>query len=72
MRQGCDAFGSFIVMNNDWQFFALPFSEMRQEGWGKQAPFFDTQHISNLTFYYGVGVWDIWIDDIAYYKRSAE
>jgi hypothetical protein len=69
---GCDAFGSFAILNNDWQFFALPFEEMRQAGWGKKAPFFDLQNISNLTFFYGQGTWDIWIDDIAYYKRSAQ
>ncbi len=69
---GCDAFGSFAILNNDWQFITLPFDEMRQGGWGKKAPYFDTQHLSNLTLGYGQGIWDIWIDDIAYYKRSAQ
>ncbi len=69
---GCDTFGTFIELNNDWQFITLPFEQMRQEGWGKRAPFFDIQHISNLTLFYGPGVWDIWIDDIAFYKRSPQ
>jgi len=70
--QGCDSFGTFVVLNTDWQYFTLPFEEMRQAGWGKRAPFFDIQHISNLTFFYAQGVWDIWIDDISFYKRSAQ
>jgi hypothetical protein len=69
---GCDSFGSYVELNPIWQFVTLPFEEMRQAGWGKRAPFFDIQHISNLTFFYGPGVWDIWIDDIAFYKRSSQ
>ncbi len=69
---GCDTFGTFVQLNNDWQFITLPFEEMRQEGWGKRAPYFDIQHISNLTLFYGPGVWDIWIDDISFYRRSPQ
>lgn len=69
---GCDTFGTFIELNTNWQYVALPFEQMRQEGWGKRAPFFDIQHISNLTLFYGPGVWDIWIDDIAFYQRSSQ
>ncbi len=68
--QGCDAFGIFTALNTNWQFFTMPFEEMRQAGWGKRAPFFDIQHISNLTFFYAQGIWDIWIDDISFYRRS--
>ena len=68
----CDAFGTFTALNTNWQFFMMPFEEMRQAGWGKRAPFFDIQHISNLTFFYSQGIWDIWIDDIAFYKRSSQ
>lgn len=67
---GCDSFGAYAQVNTDWQFFTLPFAEMRQAGWGKRAPFLDIQHLSNLTFFYAQGTWSIWIDDIAFYKRS--
>ena len=69
--QGCDSFGSFVTLDSDWHFYALPFEEMRQAGWGKRAPYFDIQHISNLTFFYAQGLWNVWIDDISFYKRSA-
>jgi len=68
----CDQFGTFIQVNQNWQYFMLPFEEMRQEGYGKKAPYLDLQHLSNLTFFYGQGNWDIWIDDVAFYKRSAK
>ena len=70
--QGCDAFGTFTSLNTNWQFFTMPFEEMRQAGWGKRAPFFDIQHISNLTFFYAQGIWDIWIDDISFYRRGPQ
>ena len=69
---GCDTFGTFVDLTQNWQFIMLPFEEMRQEGWGKRAPFFDIRHISNITFFYGPGSWDIWIDDIAFYKRGPQ
>jgi len=72
LGKDCDQFGTFIQVNQDWQLFMLPFDEMRQEGYGKKAPFFDLQHLSNLTFFYGQGSWEIWVDDIAFYKRSAQ
>ena len=69
---GCDSFGSYVDLNSDWHFFALPFEEMRQAGWGKRAAFFDIQHISNLTFFYTQGSWDIWLDDIAFCKQGPQ
>jgi hypothetical protein len=69
---GCDTFGTFIELNSNWQFITLPFEQMRQEGWGKRAPFFDIQHISNLTLFYAQGIWDIWIDDISFYRRGPQ
>ena len=72
LGKDCDQFGTFIQVNQDWQYVMLPFEEMRQEGYGKKAPFFDLQHLSNVTFFYGQGIWDIWIDDVAFYKRSAQ
>jgi hypothetical protein len=68
-RSGCDKFGSYVINGSDWKFFRLPFSEMRQSGWGRPAPFFDVNGILSIVFAYEVGSWDIWIDDVALYKR---
>jgi hypothetical protein len=69
---GCDAFGSYVDLNSDWHFFTLPFDEMRQAGWGRRAAYFDIQHLTGLTFFYTQGSWDIWLDDIALYKRGPQ
>lgn len=66
-REGCDKWGSFATLGQQWRFFTLPFIEMRQAGWGKTAPDFETWALRSVAFTYGVGTWDLWIDDIAYY-----
>ena len=33
--EGCDKYGSFVIMNPNWRFFRLAFDEMRQKGFGK-------------------------------------
>jgi hypothetical protein len=66
---GCDKFGNYVLNTHDWHFFRLPFSEMRQSGWGRTAEYFDTQGILSIVFSYEVGSWNIWIDDVALYKR---
>lgn len=59
------------VVGPDWQLFALPFSELRQAGWGRSSPALDVAALRSLTLLFPEGVWDIWIDDIAYYRRPA-
>jgi len=67
-REGCDKYGSFVIMNPNWRFFHLPFAEMRQKGFGKNAPPLDVTCIRSIEIGYGVGTWDFWIDDVAFYK----
>jgi len=69
-RQGCDKFGVNRSLTTDWQFFAIPFEEMRQSGWGMQAPYLDKAGLRSLSFMYATGVWDIWIDDLALFRRK--
>jgi hypothetical protein len=65
-----DAFGSYVNLSQDWQLFTLDFSEMRQGGWGKHAPFFDTTHLFALSFQYQAGNWDIYVDDVSFFVRK--
>ncbi len=69
-REGCDKFGVNRSLTTDWQFFAIPFEEMRQSGWGMQAPYLDKAGLRSLSFMYATGVWDIWIDDLALFRRK--
>jgi hypothetical protein len=67
---GCDKFGADVLMGDTWRFFAIPFGEMRQGGWGVSAPYLDIAHLLSIGFAYDVGVWDFWIDDIAFYRHD--
>lgn len=66
--EACDAYGGYAVMTGDWQFFRVPFSEMRQRGYGHIAPFLDLGAVLQVSVEYGMGEWDFWIDDIAFYR----
>ncbi len=68
--EGCDRFGGFVTVSADWKFFTVPFEEMRQAGWGVSAPYFDVAGLLSLTFLFPAGTWDIWIDDVAFYKQK--
>lgn len=66
----CDKFGRYFLATSDWQFFTIPFSEMRQNGFGKQAPYFDIANLMGLAFEYKQGQWDYWIDDVGFYRKK--
>jgi hypothetical protein len=69
--EGCDQAGSFFTLGPDWRFYTLPFSEMRQAGWGKKEPYFDVWGIMAMGFLSNAGAWwDVWIDDVAWYRRE--
>jgi hypothetical protein len=71
LKLGCDRFGGYALVGPDWEFFKLPFSELRQAGWGVKAPEFDTAGLRTVTFLFPAGSWDIWIDDVTFYRRRA-
>jgi len=70
-REGCDKYGAFVVMSPNWRFFRLRFDELRQKGFGKPAPPLDVTGIRSIEIDYGVGSWDFWIDDVAFYRRRS-
>jgi hypothetical protein len=70
--EGCDRFGGYAQFGYDWDFFTLRFDELRQAGWGRQAPYMDLDALRSVTFLFPSGIWDIWIDDVAFYRRRAD
>lgn len=66
----CDKFGKYFLTTSDWQFITIPFSEMRQAGFGKQAPYFDITRLLGIGFDYKQGQWDFWIDDVGFYRKK--
>jgi hypothetical protein len=69
-EEGCDHFGAFVVLREEWQRFFVSFAEMRQGGWGRRAEEFDLRHVMALTISYTQGDWQFWIDDLAFYRRA--
>jgi hypothetical protein len=66
---GCDKFGKFFIADAAFRAYLLPFSEMQQGGWGLKSPGLDLSNLFEIVVEYGRGAWDVWIDDIAFYRR---
>ncbi len=71
-NHGCDTFGAYAPLTENWRLFVLPFEEMRQGGWGKQEPQLDLSKILSIQISFPVGTWDFWIDDIAFYRLKTQ
>jgi hypothetical protein len=69
-EEGCDHFGAFVVLREEWQQFFVSFAEMRQGGWGRRAEEFDLRHVMAFTISYAQGDWQFWIDDLAFYRQA--
>jgi hypothetical protein len=67
---GCDKFGTYINVDDTWRAYFVPFAGMQQGGWGLPSPELDTSGLFSVTVQLGRGEWDVWLDDIGYYRRS--
>ncbi|MGC4095015.1 MAG: hypothetical protein QM756_45275 [Polyangiaceae bacterium] len=66
---GCDKWGTYISIDNTFRAYLIPFSGMQQGGWGYKSKFLDTSDLFSLGIEWGRGAWDLWIDDVAFYRR---
>lgn len=66
--QKCDAYGAAVSLTDEWSFVPVSFSGLRQKGFGVASGPFDSSKITRLQFLMTFGDWDLWIDDIAFYK----
>lgn len=69
----CDPFGKAVALSENWQFYAIPFSDMSQKGYGPAEAAPDIAHFLGVKFnisngQLGATTADAWIDDIALYK----
>lgn len=69
-NSGCDKFGAYTPLDENWRLFVLPFAEMRQGGWGSEVPRPDLSALLSIEVDYVQGSWDFWIDDIAFYRNK--
>ena len=69
LRERCgDVWLSYVNLSLDWDLYYVPFSELRQGGYGKTAPALDLTAIYGVTLGYGAGWTDYWIDDVRFYR----
>ncbi|MDC3955238.1 hypothetical protein [Polyangium jinanense] len=64
-----DGWVASIRLTTDWQLFVIPFSEFRQVGFAKHAPFLDLRSINMLALQLPVGFADVYIDNVTFYRR---
>jgi len=67
---GCDKFGTYLNLETDFRAFLVPFREMQQAGWGLSTPSLDTSELMSVGIEFGRGAWDIWIDDMGFYRST--
>jgi hypothetical protein len=65
-----DGWASTVQLTLDWQFYTLPFSELRQGGFGKMAPYLNLKAIDTVAFGFIVGWADVYLDNVTFYRRK--
>ncbi len=59
-----------VDLTTDWQFFRVPFTELRQQGFAKKAEELDLHSVSVVRFTWDAGDIDYWIDSVSFYKQA--
>jgi hypothetical protein len=66
-----DGWAKGVALGNDWQFYKVPFTELRQEGYGKEFQYLDLSKITLVRFTWMQGWVDVWLDDVRFYREAA-
>lgn len=66
----CDAFGLAVLLEPEWRFVLVPFAQMQQKGYGTPSPLgvLDPSQLVGFELGFSSGDWDVWLDDIAFYR----
>jgi hypothetical protein len=65
-----DHFTFPVHLSTEWQFYTIPFTQMFQQGWAKQAPYFDLSSVSAVRFTWDAGYVDYYIDNVRFYRLA--
>jgi hypothetical protein len=59
-------------MTDQWRYVKLPFAQLQQKGFGVPAPTgrIDTSALLGVQFGLAAGSWDLWLDDLAFYREA--
>jgi hypothetical protein len=65
-----DGWQTSVPLTLDWHFYALPWSQFGQVGFGKKAPYMDLKSIDTLAFGATMGWADVYFDNVTLYRRK--
>jgi hypothetical protein len=65
-----DGWNVTLQLSTDWKFYAVPFSEFQQGGFGKRAPFMDLKSLDTMAFAFNMGWADGYFDNVTFYRRK--
>ena len=66
-----DGFTDMVQLSEDWKFYTIPFSEMRQGGFGKVSlEGLDLKSAYSITLGWGPGNVDFFFDDVSFYRTK--
>jgi hypothetical protein len=65
-----DGWTTTIELTPDWKFYALPWSQFGQGGFGKKAPYMDLKSIDTIAFGATMGWADAYFDNVTLYRRK--
>jgi hypothetical protein len=69
-EQCLDGWATTVGLTLDWQYYTVPFSELRQGGFGKKAPYFNLKAIDTIALGFIVGWADVYVDNVTFYRRK--
>jgi hypothetical protein len=69
----CDPFGLGVGLTDDWRLVKIPFASTEQKGFGVPSKngALDPSSIQGIQLVFSPGDWDVWIDDISFYREPA-
>jgi len=71
LAEKCDAYGTGVGLDEQWRYFAIPFSVLKQRGFGVTTDELLVEQILGFNWAADKGDWDVWVDDVALYRPIA-
>jgi hypothetical protein len=65
-----DGWQASVTLTPDWKFYALPFAQFQQAGFGKRAPHIDLKSLDTMAFGALMGWSDMYFDNVTLYRRK--
>lgn len=69
-EEACDRFGVAVELTPEWRYWVIPFAQMKQRGYGAVAECMDLAELIGVSVYYEKGSWDLWLDDLSFYRAK--